>query len=148
MTDRQARFVDEYILNGGNSAEAARRAGYAEAYAAREGYRLLRNAEVRAAIDEQLNKIASEKTVQQAELIEFLSSVIRGEVKDEQLMTRLIGKGQSVIERHEYRASVKDRLRACELLCKIYCMFKEKQEEQRDALQEFVDALTRANAEQ
>ena len=126
MTARQKRFVEEYLLCG-NSAEAARRAGYSVKTANRLGSRLLKNPEISAAIAERRIVMANEKILTATDLQEFLSSVIRGEVQDEQLMARLVGKGCSVIERHKYTAAVKDRLRAAELLGKIIGAF-DKQE--------------------
>ena len=67
--------------------------------------------------------MATEKILTAEQLQEFLSAVIRGEVKDEQLMTRLIGKGCSVVENHKFTAAVKDRLRAVELLGKLIGAF-------------------------
>lgn len=45
--------------------------------------------------------------------------VVLGEVNDVQLMTRLTGKGCSVVERHEVRSPAKDRIKAAEILLKI-----------------------------
>lgn len=50
LTERRARFVDEYMVDG-NATQAAIRAGYAKGQSAEvEGYRLLRDAQVLAAI--------------------------------------------------------------------------------------------------
>jgi len=51
MTDRQRAFVAHYLATL-NAADAARRAGYSARVADRQGYRLLRNAEIAAAIQE------------------------------------------------------------------------------------------------
>jgi phage terminase small subunit len=51
MTDRQQAFVWHYLATR-NAADAARRAGYSARVADREGYRLLRNAEIQAAVQE------------------------------------------------------------------------------------------------
>lgn len=118
LNERQRRFVDEYILCG-NATEACRRAGYTKQFANRQAYKLLTNPGIRAAIDEQLQAATTQKTLDQTRLLEFLSAVVLGEVKDEQLMTRLTGKGTSTIERHETRVSVRDRLKAAELLLKV-----------------------------
>lgn len=140
MNDRQRRFVDEYILCM-NASEAARRAGYSPRSAGSIGERLLKKAEIRTAIDKRLKAASSDKTLDQRALLEFLSAVVNGEVRDEQLMTRLIGKGCSVIERHEFRASIKDRIRAAELLLRVQGAF-DKAEEQNDGSKLFVDTLT------
>jgi len=49
MTDRQRAFVAHYLATL-NAAKAARHAGYSARVADREGYRLLRNAEIQAAV--------------------------------------------------------------------------------------------------
>jgi phage terminase small subunit len=49
LTPRQQRFVAEYLIDL-NSTAAARRCGYSPRTADREGYRLLRKAEIQAAI--------------------------------------------------------------------------------------------------
>jgi hypothetical protein len=57
LTPRQARFVDEYTADH-NASAAARRAGYAPRSAGYTGHRLLKNAQVRAAIDQREAEIA------------------------------------------------------------------------------------------
>ncbi len=56
ITARRQRFVDEYVqcLNG---TKAARLAGYAPASARQEAYRLLTNADIRAAINERMKNV-------------------------------------------------------------------------------------------
>lgn len=49
LTTRQARFVEEYLVDG-NGTQAAIRAGYSESGAYTEASRLLRNAEVARAV--------------------------------------------------------------------------------------------------
>ena len=142
MTERQKRFADEYILNGGNAAAAARSAGYAARSAKVTAAKLLSKPEIRAAIDDRLNAAQSERTLEQRDLLEFLSAVVRGEVSDEMLMTKLIGRGQSQIERHAVRASVKDRIRACELLLKIQGAFEKKDAAENNTY-DYVAALER-----
>lgn len=142
MDERRRRFVDEYIMTG-NGAEAARRAGYSAKHANRQAHALLKNTEIRAAIDERLQEASTAKTLEQRELIEFLSSVVRGEVTDEQLMTRLTGKGCSQIERHEIRATIKDRLRAAELLLKVQGAF-DKSESKATGAEWFARELEKA----
>lgn len=132
--------MDEYILNGGNGAAAARAAGYSSKTAKEISSKLLTDRDIRAAIDERLAQASSERVLDERALLEFLSAVVQGEVTDIQLMTRLIGKGCSVVERHEFRASVKDRLRAAEMLLKIKGAFN-REEQGADAGKMFVDTL-------
>lgn len=69
MTPKQAAFVAEYLVDK-NATQAAIRAGYSKKTAASQGERLLRNVEIRAAIDaamqertEQANELVSKKVV-------------------------------------------------------------------------------------
>ncbi len=122
LTTKQKKFVDEYLITA-SATEAARRAGYSAHSARYQGSKLLRNVEINFAIEERRNMMENEKILTATQLQEFLSAVIRGEVKDEQLMTRLIGGGCSVVENHKFTAAVKDRLRAVELLGKLIGAF-------------------------
>lgn len=61
LTTRQARFVEEYLVDG-NGTQAAIRAGYSASGAYTEASRLLRNAEVARAIKtRQENRAALER---------------------------------------------------------------------------------------
>lgn len=139
MTGQRKKFVDEYILTG-SATKAARAAGYAEKSASQKGYQLLREPEVRSAIDERLAALDSEKILSQQQLLEFLSAVVRGEVKDETVITRLIGKGQSIIEHVEYRVPTRERLNAATTLLKIQGAFNQV-EQTTDAGKLLVDTL-------
>ena len=56
LTARQRRFVAEYLACG-NATEAARRAGYSAKTAHAQGSRLLKNAEVRAALEKKTERL-------------------------------------------------------------------------------------------
>lgn len=139
MQGRRRKFVDEYILTG-SATEAARRAGYAEKYISRQGHSLLKNPEVRSAIDERLAQIDSEKILKQQQLLEFLSAVVRGEIKDETALTKMTGKGCSEIVCVELRTPTRERIRAAELLLKIQGAFN-KAEGENDINTLFVSTL-------
>ena len=81
--------------------------------------------DVRAAIDERLVEVKTSKTLEERQLLEFLSGVVTGEVKDEIVATRLTGKGCSVIERHEVR-NLSQRLRAADMLLKVSGAYRDK----------------------
>lgn len=140
LTEKQKKFVNEYLLTA-SATEAARRAGYSAHSARYQGSKLLRNVEINSAIEVRRNMMENEKILTATELQIFLSSVVRGEVQDEQLMARLVGKGCSVIERHKYTAAVKDRLRAAEMLLKVAGAFDKQ--EASDASNLFISTLER-----
>ena len=70
LSPKQQRFADEYLIDL-NATQAAIRAGYSPKSAEQQGSRLLRNAKVRAYIDERMaehsrNEQASTKNVSSA----------------------------------------------------------------------------------
>ena len=55
LTERQLRFVDEYVLTG-NAMQSAIRAGYSEKYAKSNSYKLLENVGIKNLIEERREK--------------------------------------------------------------------------------------------
>ena len=121
LNARQRRFIDEYLIDL-NATQAAIRAGYSEKTARQIGDRLLTNVDIRTAIDAQLEQIHNEKTADAQEVLEYLTSVMRGEMTDETL--RFIGEGFQ--EKTTIAVSAKDRLKAAELIGKRYSLFADK----------------------
>lgn len=121
MNRRQQRFVQEYLLDL-NATQAAIRAGYNEKTAYSQGQRLLKNVEVKTAIDTCLNDISSAKIADIQEIMEYLTAVMRGETIEQ--IPILIGNGvQQLITK---APSAKDRIRAAELLGKRFGLFSDK----------------------
>ena len=120
MTEKQKRFVEEYLIDL-NATQAAIRAGYAEKSAGRNADRLMKNDEIKSSIDAKLAEIQSEKTAQAQEVMEYLTSVMRGEHTEQTL--RLVGDGVQEITNIDVPA--KDRIKAAELLGKPYGLFKD-----------------------
>lgn len=126
MTEKQKIFADVYIidLNATRAYKAAYPNVKKDEAARANGSRLLTNANVKAYIDEQLEKLRSERVADQQEVMEYLTAVMRGE-KTEPLLV-LDGEGtQKVIEAPP---NVQARTKAAELLGKRYRLFTDKQE--------------------
>ena len=126
LTLKQQRFADEYIISG-NATESYLKAGYANQSrksAEANARKLLANYSVKNYIDERLKKIESAKTASQQEVIEYLSSVMRGEQTEQTLIGLGMGE-QKIIDIH---VSAKDRIKAAELLGKRYRLWTDKQE--------------------
>lgn len=120
MNAKQKRFCEEYLIDS-NATQAAIRAGYSDKTAYAIGERLLRNVEVDSYIKEQLERIHNERTADAVEVMEYLTSVMRGEQTEETL--KLDGDGIQRIA--EIGVSAKERIKAAELIGKRYGMFKE-----------------------
>nr|DAF14068.1 MAG TPA: terminase large subunit [Caudoviricetes sp.] len=83
LTPKQKAFADEYIKNGGNASDAARKAGYKNYEV--EGYRLIRNDKVLAYIAKKQSLIEKQKgtdIMSLAEIQQRRSMIARGELTD------------------------------------------------------------------
>lgn len=83
LTPKREAFAKNFIENGGNATDAARKAGYRKPEA--EGYRLLKNADVSAYIAEKqakLDKLNGTDTMSLADIQKRRAMIARGEAKD------------------------------------------------------------------
>lgn len=128
MTDRQQKFADEYIIDC--NASRAYKAAYPnvkkDTVARANGSRLLAKANIKAYIEEKLAEISSKKTAEATEVIEYLTSVMRGKSKANVVVTELCGDGYSEAKVVEKPPDEKERLKAAELLGKRYGLFTDK----------------------
>ena len=121
LTLKQKKFADEYIISG-NATQAAIKAGYKEKTANRIGSENLSKLDIKKYIDERMKEIESKKTATQQEVIQYLTSVMRGEQTEE----ILIGRGQGFQETTYIDVSAKDRIKAADILNKIHQAREEK----------------------
>ena len=116
------------LVSGKNNTQAAIAAGYSEKTAYSIANRLLKNVEIKSRINELMEQIASEKVADAQEVMEYLTSVMRGESRSSVLC--LAGDGvQEVIEKPP---DEREKLRAAEMLGKRYGLYTEKIEQQTD----------------
>ncbi|MCD8760737.1 terminase small subunit [Mammaliicoccus sciuri] len=140
LTRKQQLFADEYIRTG-NAYQSAVSAGYSHNYAKGNIVKLLENVSVKSYIDARLEELKKESIAEQDEILQYLTSVMRGKVKDEELMLVPTGDFMSEVERHEKRADIVARTKAAELLGKRYAMWTEKQEVEHSGAIMFVDDI-------
>ena len=124
LTEKQKKFADEYLIDC--NATRAYKAAYPnckkDSSADACARKLLGNTRIRMYIDEQLEKIHNEKTANAQEVLEYLTSVMRGEHTEQVL--RLIGDGMQKIT--DIDVSARERIKAAELIGKRYGIFTEK----------------------
>lgn len=125
MTDKQKRFADEYLKDC-NATQSAIRCGYSPKTARQQGQRLLSNANIKAYIDEQLKKMQKKTIASAEEVMEYLTSVLRGESLSTEIVVEGIGDGMSEAKTVLKKPSEKDRLKAGELLGKRYGLYTDK----------------------
>ena len=136
LTLKQQRFADEYIISG-NATQAAILAGYSKKTARSIGQENLTKPDIKKYIDERLEELESSKIAKQDEVLQYLTSIMRG-LETEQTL-RGMGEGMQAID--DIEVSAKDRIKAAELLGKRYAMWTEKQEVTGDIAVTFVDDI-------
>lgn len=125
MTDKQQAFADYYIETG-NATEAARKAGYRGNNLNRIASENLSKLVIKAYIDEKLEEIKNTRIADATEVLEFLSSVMRGEVNDQ----------------FDLDPALNDRLKAADQLFKRYRLGEKQQEETKEEkLDKYFDEL-------
>lgn len=128
MTDKQRKFADEYLIDC--NATRAYRAAYPyiknDGVASAAGTRLLGNVKVKQYIERRLEEISSEKIADAKEVLKYLTSVMRGEFKEEVVVVEGNGDGFSSAVTVDKDVGAKDRLKAAELLGKRFGLFTDK----------------------
>lgn len=111
MSEKQKAFSDYYIETL-NQTEAAKRAGYSEKTARAIGSENLTKPYIKEYIELRLGQMEEKRVANAAEVLEYLTRVMRGEEKDQ----------------FDMDASLQDRTKAAELLGKRYRLFIDRQE--------------------
>lgn len=106
LTPKQKAFADYYIQSG-NATDAAIKAGYNKKTAKQTGYENLTKPYIKLYIEKQMKEIESDRIATAEEVMKFLTSVMRGEVKDQ----------------FELDPSLQDRLKASDMLAKRFGLY-------------------------
>lgn len=114
LTEKQKRFADEYIKSG-NATQAAIKAGYSQKTAKVAGHENLTKPYLKNYIDERMRAIENNRIMTAKEAVEFLTSVVRGDVKE----TVVIGTPMGA-EEVEKEPDVKTRISAAKEILKRY----------------------------
>lgn len=121
MNERQKRFC-QYYIELGNIAKASIKAGYSK----NTGSKLMNKKEIKDYIDVQLKKMEDKRIAKASEVMKYLTSVMRGEINEEVIVLEASGSGYSNARNVTKQSSVRERLRAAELLGKRYSIFSDK----------------------
>lgn len=125
MTPKQKRFCDEYLIDC-NATQAAIRAGYSEKTAYSIGEENLRKPDIRKYIDEKLEEMQSKTIASAEEVMQYLTSVLRGEETEEVVVVEGCGEGYSNASTMDKAVGARERIKAAELLAKRYGLFTDK----------------------
>lgn len=121
LTIKQKKFVEEYIISG-NATEAALKAGYSKKTSYSIGNENLKKPEIIAALRAKEEELKSKKIASQEEVLEYLTSILRGEQEEK----TLIGTGKGAQRITNIEVSAKDRIKAAELIGKRYGTWTDK----------------------
>lgn len=124
MTKKQKRFCEEYLIDC-NATQAAIRAGYSKKTAKSIGQENLTKPDIKAYINEKLKEMQNKNIADATEVMEYLTSVLRGESLSEVVVVEGTGEGCSNAIRMNKAPDEKERLKAAELLGKRYSLFKD-----------------------
>lgn len=124
LTIKQQRFADEYIISG-NATQSAINAGYSIKTASVIGTENLIKPNIKKYIDERLEELEQKAIADQAEVLKYLTSIMRGEQTEQTLISDGSEQGQRITN---IEVSAKDRIKAAELLGKRYGSWTDKQE--------------------
>ena len=128
MTEKQKLFADEYLID--LNATRAYKVAYPNVKnddtAAAAASRLLRNVKVQEYIAQRMAEKESELIADQDEVLRYLTSVLRGKSRAQEIVVEGIEEGCSEARTMEKAPSEKERLKAAELLGKRYALFTDK----------------------
>lgn len=128
LTIRQRKFCDYYV-ECGNATEAAIKAGYAPKYAGANTDKLLKNTKLKKLIDARLEELSKTTIADAEEVLMYLTAVLRGE-ETEKIP---IGMGEGAQRLIDKEPSIKDRMRAGELIGKRHGIFIDRLQADVDA---------------
>jgi len=122
LTVKQKAFSDYYIKLG-NATQAYINAGYKASnrqVAEVNSAKLLTNHKVKDYIDERLAEVSSKRIASASEVLEYLTSVLRGESQSEIVVIEGEGDGCSIAKRMMKCPDEKEKLKAADSLAKRY----------------------------
>lgn len=131
LTAKQKRFCDEYLIDM-NITQAAIRAGYSKKTAYAIGQENLKKPTLKEYIEKRMAEKEAELVADQAEVMKYLTSVLRGKSESEIVVIEGVGEGCSEARTMRKAPDEKERLKAAELLGRAHMMFTDKVEQTVD----------------
>lgn len=125
LTAKQKIFCDEYIISL-NATQAAIKAGYSKKTARKIAAENLTKPVIQNYISERMKQKESSLIATQDEVLQYLTSVLRGESQTTDTLLVGMGDGYQEVQEVEKKPSEKDRLKAAELLGKRYGLYTDK----------------------
>lgn len=143
LTEKQKRFADYYIETG-NGSEAYKRAYKTckkDDTARVNASKLLTKANVKEYIAQTMKEKDNKRIASQDEVLEYLTAIMRGEIKEECVVVESKGDFESQARTIDKQVSPKDRNKAAELLGKRYALWIDKQKIDAELAPKIVDDI-------
>ncbi len=141
--NKQLKFVNDFLFTD-NVLKSGRNAGYSDSYAKSDLRDILEYPYVKTYIsekrDEIYSKLASEKIAEEEEVLEFLTAAMRGELKEEVVLT-VGNKDRTRVTKVEKIFSGRERIKAAETIGKKYGMWTDKVSLEADVGVEIIDDI-------
>lgn len=131
LTAKQQRFCDEYLIDL-NATQAAIRAGYSEKAARQIATENMAKPAIKEYIEKRMAEKEAALVADQAEVLKYLTSVMRGQSQSEVVVVEGVGEGCSEARAMQKAPDEKERLKAAELLGKAHMMFTDKVQQEVD----------------
>lgn len=112
-------------MKDGNATQAAIRSGYSKKTARTQSARLLADVDISALIETERKRHQSEAIATADEIMQYLTSVVRGQSESEVVMVEMIGDGMSEARKVRKAPDEKERIRAAETLAKLFGIGKQ-----------------------
>ena len=125
LNARQKAFCEYYVACG-NATEAAIKAGYSKRTARSIGQRLLTYVDIKSYVKELMDKAESKRIESAEEVLQNLTSMMRGEIQEEIVVVEGEGDGVSSARIVKKQVSAKERIKAAELLGKRHILWTDK----------------------
>ena len=125
LTEKQKRFADYYIETG-NMTEAAIKTGYSKKTARVIGQENLLKPAIKNYVDERLKELEEKRVASATEVMQLLTSAMRGELDEEVVVVESIGDYCSEARLVKKKIGLKDRIKAAELIGKRHRLFTDK----------------------
>lgn len=148
MTEKQRSFCEHYLSNGCNATKAARDAGYSPHTAKRSGYDNLQKPYIKAYIQSRVEAMDAARIAKTDEVLQYLTSVMRGESESEVVVVEGHGEGVSRATRVKKKPDEKERLKAAEQLGKRLGLWdgSGKQQQSNGILESLLALVEKQNA--
>lgn len=130
MNKRQKAFADEYIANGGNAYQAAKKAGYSENYAKNAKEKLVeKGGKVAEYINKRLKPIEEQREITADDALNELISIWQGNTQKGTSKTRdRLRKGKIVKHvEYEYTPDLESKIKALDLYLKYKSLLSQAQ---------------------